>query len=196
MNEPRIICPHCRHQLRVPPELLGTQVECPECFTTFRAPPGEVDEDDRPLVRRAGSSASGKAALTWLKMPAGFLIAIALLGLLINGLALFDVVSDPEGAEKRTNDGMAMIAKAFNAPNPPHQPASRILLQSAIFVALGLLTFFGALAMIAGRAYGLAIIGAVTALLNMSACCCLPAAPFSLWALILLSRDDVRAQFS
>src|SRR5262245_58266686 len=34
-----IFCPACRHKLRIPEDLLGTEVQCPECKAQFVAPP-------------------------------------------------------------------------------------------------------------------------------------------------------------
>jgi len=56
-------CPSCSRKLRVPDELLGSQVKCPTCSTTFTAAsrPGEaelvqtappVEEKPYPVVRR------------------------------------------------------------------------------------------------------------------------------------------------
>jgi lipopolysaccharide-induced tumor necrosis factor-alpha factor len=36
-------CPACRHELQVPPELLGQLVKCPMCAKTFTAPATFVD---------------------------------------------------------------------------------------------------------------------------------------------------------
>lgn len=43
-------CPACRHELQVPPELLGQLVKCPMCAKTFTAPATFVDASSQNLT--------------------------------------------------------------------------------------------------------------------------------------------------
>src|SRR4051812_17832568 len=44
-----IYCPACRHKLRIPEDMLGTEVQCPECKGTFVAPP-PAPSDAAPMA--------------------------------------------------------------------------------------------------------------------------------------------------
>jgi predicted Zn finger-like uncharacterized protein len=52
-----VTCPDCQRQLRVPDDLLGKKVKCPDCKVTFTATPSDAgdSEDDAPNKRRSSS---------------------------------------------------------------------------------------------------------------------------------------------
>lgn len=67
---------------------------------------------------------------------------------------------------------------------------------NAAGVAVAILTLVGGLRMRALRSYGLALTGAVLALLPCCSSCCCVGIPFGIWALIVLLRPEVKAAFS
>src|SRR6266480_1742020 len=55
MADELIRCPSCNHELRLPSELLGQTVECPQCGSRFAAPaPSRA-----PMVRPVGQAGLG-----------------------------------------------------------------------------------------------------------------------------------------
>lgn len=66
----------------------------------------------------------------------------------------------------------------------------------ALAVLANALTVFGALRMRAVRSYGLAVTGAVVAMVpGLGWCCCL-GIPLGIWAIVTMSKPEVRAQFT
>jgi len=61
-----VACPSCQRQLRVPEELLGRKVECPNCGSTFESaavapgpPPPPASPETPPLPPQGGDQAPG-----------------------------------------------------------------------------------------------------------------------------------------
>lgn len=50
-----IDCPSCTRKLRVPDEMLGKKVKCPQCGTTFMAAANGEPEPEEPAPRRSSS---------------------------------------------------------------------------------------------------------------------------------------------
>jgi len=61
-------------------------------------------------------------------------------------------------------------------------------------VILGPLAILGGLAMKRLRGYGLAVLGAIAAIIPLGGCCVL-STPFGIWALIVLMNADVKEAF-
>lgn len=55
---------------------------------------------------------------------------------------------------------------------------------------------FGALQMMKGKKYGLSKTAAILTIVPFTSCCFLIGAPFGIWALIVLSKPDVKAVFN
>jgi hypothetical protein len=60
---------------------------------------------------------------------------------------------------------------------------------------VSVVVILGAVAMLLGKARGLAMAGSIAALVNLGNCCCLLGLPFGIWALVVLSRSEVRDAF-
>jgi hypothetical protein len=199
MSEPVIQCPRCRHQLRVPPEFFGQPVQCPKCLATFTAPPPAPSAaDDGRAEEAVAADAPPPSRPAWvLIVPAVVLLLCALLGTLENGWQLFQAVTNPEAAEQRIkqqNEAFAAAFAAMNWPAPVPLTLAQLKGMWGGFLALSLLSLLGSAAMLSRRAYGLAIVGGVTSVFNISGCCCL-SLPFGLWALVALFDPGVRATF-
>ena len=75
-------------------------------------------------------------------------------------------------------------------------PSVGNILYSVLGVGLGGLIAFGGLQMTKFRMYGLAIAASVVATIPcFSCCCCVIGLPVGIWALVVLSRQEVRAAF-
>ena len=70
------------------------------------------------------------------------------------------------------------------------------LVSTMAIPAINLLVVAGGIAMIARRFRGLAMAGAIAAVIPICGPCLVLGIPFGIWALILLNRPDVRATFS
>ncbi|MFY0524990.1 hypothetical protein ACN28I_18160 [Archangium gephyra] len=75
-------------------------------------------------------------------------------------------------------------------------PGVGSILFSLLGVGLGGLIAFGGLQMTKLRMYGLAIAASIVATIPcFSCCCCVIGLPVGIWALVVLSRQEVRNAF-
>jgi hypothetical protein len=202
MADELIRCPACSHELRVPPELLGKTVECPQCGSRFLAPSGA----GAPVVRAvtpnyAGFDGSGPqmpASGRTLRAPAIALIVTSVLALL---LGAFSIISAEENVRQ--------IKKIAADPNTPQQMRDfieRFGLADAdvnstrrnamIMMFLNGVTLLGAIMMLKLQGYWIAVIGAIVALNPLNCPCCLLQAPFGIWALVALFGSDAKRAMS
>src|SRR5262245_41359899 len=215
MADELINCPACGHRLRVPAELLGQSVECPQCHAHFNAPA----RPDMPIVRPAPAASPvsapayaddaearvyrGRAMLT---APAVCLLIVSVLSVLLNVVVvLFGVSVEADPVEFRDQ------FRAQMARNPNLTPQQRqqfeelaknpepIIWWSYVIgggsLVAAVLTGLGAIAMLTRRMYWLALLGALAGR-NPVDCCRLDVnVPFPNWALIVLLSADGRAAF-
>ena len=202
MSDEQIYCPACNHKLRVPADLLGQPVECPQCHARFTAP---IRPDAAPQVRAADGPAAdyahayaddreareyrGRGLLT---APAVCLLVIGVLALGTNGYIIANgllIQANPALFEQELQNQLDK--------NPGINPKQRQEIADTftadffaglckwfggLSLAAALLTVFGAIAMLARRMYWLAVLGAIAAL-NPINCCCLDLnVPFAIWA--------------
>jgi hypothetical protein len=212
MADDLIHCPSCNHALRLPAELYGQPVECPQCHTRFTAPVPQAAPP--PTVLPAGPSygpdyappyADDPEAVAWrarssLKVPAFVLLVLAGLGVLIG---IFQVAR----AEENVQQFQQELQQMAQDPNAPPQlrdflqklsaslNPERMRTSGVVFLGQHLLTFFGAVQMLRLRTYWLAVLGCVVALNPINCPCCMLEAPFGLWGLIVLLNAGVRAAF-
>lgn len=64
-----------------------------------------------------------------------------------------------------------------------------------LFAAMSLVTLLGGVQMLRRRAWPLAMTGSVLAMLNFGGCCCAFGIPVGIWAMTVLTKEDVRAAF-
>jgi hypothetical protein len=213
MADDVIHCPACNFQLRLPPELAGSAVECPQCHTRFTAPvPAVRPAGDRPPPGRdydavaqpvgdyvhappaggGGVIAAGIALLIVSLLSAGFF------ALMISGFA--EVKKDPTEFNKAMEQAMDR--------NPNLGPQQRAQMQqwfswlrdnglaaSAVQLALNLATLLGAILMIARRGYILAVLACILALNPTNCPGCILQVPFGIWGLIALLSESGRQAF-
>jgi hypothetical protein len=196
MADEIIHCPSCSHKLRVPPELFGEPVQCPQCGKTFTAPvpsgaaPGPAGVPTvRPLVPERYAPPGRPPSVTG---PAIGLIVLSFLSVVVNLFGLLTSVTRPADLRQEFQQQMTRMGQAI----PPNLDVVT-LLQAMYggFLALALVVLFAAIAMLLRRMYWLAVIGAVLAMLNLNGFCCVPSAAFSIWALVVLLNPATRATF-
>lgn len=210
MADDLIHCPACGFQLRLPPELYGTAVECPQCHGRFtapipavkpvavRPPPGREYDAVSPV--EYGEPAPSRAALT---APAiCLLVSSCLAAFMFAGLSLslVELRSDPAEFDR------AMEQALNNNPKmrgPQREQAKEWMLWTrdngpsvfgALF-ALNALTAIGAILMLTQRGYWIAVLGCVAALNPVNLPCCLLQLPFGIWGLIALMSESGRRAF-
>jgi len=209
-----IYCPACNHRLRLPAELLGQSVECPQCHAHFTAPGGASAPVVRavpPVAPASGPSYADDVDVQahrgrgLLMAPAVCLLIVGVIGGLVNAFVLmsgFDVQANPVAFEQQFRDELDR--------NPNFNPQQRQQLLTAVTadaaakwlisggglgLAMSVLTALGAIAMLSRGMYWLALLGALAGL-NPVNCCCLDLnLPFAIWALIVLLSADGRAAF-
>jgi hypothetical protein len=209
MAEDLIHCPSCSFRLRLPAELSGQEVECPQCHNRFTAPPSnamrpppgrEYDAVARPVDDyTAQAPASGGASLT---APAVCLLIMSLLGVFGNGYfaASFLILKgDPAAFDKAMNEA---IDKNPNI-QPDQREQAREMMNLARdhgaasfggLAALNLLTVLGAIMMLLRKGYWLAVLGCIVALNPANfGCCFVVQIPFGIWGLIVLLGSGKRA---
>ena len=207
-----IACPACKHLLRVPLDWLGTQVQCPECQAMFRAPVRGADGTltEPELIARAAPAPPSPASRkpdVMLLLPAFGLLLCGVMGLIVNGVLLYLLLSDPVWGKSWAKAQVETVRKfGGGAEEPPEKRAERddreaenLARQFRWILPLALVVsavvFAGGLSIALRRNYRLAQIACVLASVNVAHCCCLPGAAFGLWGLLMLSSDEGREHF-
>ena len=214
MPDELIYCPACNHRLRLPAELLGQSVECPQCQAHFAAPPSKeqhAPQPGPPLVMEVAlpyaddAEALAQRGRGRLKAPGACLLVVGALGVLVNAYVLM------QGLYIEANPALfnQQIEKELDK-NPQFNPQERQQIAAflsaeniapkltglgALSVTASLLTAFGGIAMLTCRMYWLALLGALAALNPIDCCCVDINIPFAIWALIVLLSADGRAAF-
>lgn len=216
MADTLIRCPACDHELRLPSELFGKTVECPQCNTRFASPAPATSGP--PVVRvadeRGPAYADDFQALQYragnsLRTPAVILLVLSVLNLLFSSYSILSsrsITADPDAAEVQFHqeidrqpnlkaEDRDALKKWFSAENI-RLYSTWILACPGIFAVSSLLTVIGCVQMLRLRAYGLCILGSILALNPVNCPCCLLEVPFAIWALVVLLNSDVRRAFS
>ena len=118
-----------------------------------------------------------------LMVTAGLGIAGGLVGLIIN-LSLMGRMQSMPGVDPELARIIQMVSYG------PIGIATKL-----IGMAVGALILFGAIRMQKLTSHGLAMTAAIVAIVPCFSPCCLLGIPFGIWALVVLSRPEVRSQF-
>jgi hypothetical protein len=187
-------CPHCGHRVRVPTELQGQMVQCPQCERPFTAP---------IALSLTAHHQRSVAGVPWsLVGPGVVLLLLSLWGAYVCGRmvqATF-VKADELRADFDARMEKAKTESGQQIPKLDGLVVMRSFL--AVLTVLTLLSAAGAVAMLRRRHYWLAVLGCLAALVNPTplisgfhSYLCLPAAPFAVWGLVGLLRPAGRAAF-
>jgi predicted Zn finger-like uncharacterized protein len=216
----QIRCPSCNSVLRVPESLLGKNVKCPKCETTFVA---EIEELAQPegIVRERTPAASsvprsadefqeelpaedededrprsrrrrrrGRGIAAAESAVAGPAIALMVVAGLAIALCVLGLLLNLLGT------GL-MAAGARGGAQQSDVALNAVTgIGSAIFgLCYWSLVMVGAVKMKNLSSYGLAMTACIVAMLPCSACCLL-GLPFGIWGLVVLNNPDVKDAFS
>jgi predicted Zn finger-like uncharacterized protein len=203
-------CPSCAKQLKVPDELIGRQVKCPSCGTTFTAggegmapapppvaaspmaaPPSMLPRDDYGQYNR-GYEAPQPSAPNTLLGPGIALLISSMLNFL---LSCYFIVN---GFVVANNPAMAVDANPFFRNQNEAERKEMLQLMKvvgpgySVFGVLGvlfsILTLIGAVTMMKGRKSGLGWTAAILSVIPCTAPCCLAGIPIGIWAMVALNR--------
>lgn len=209
-----IQCPSCHRPLRVPDELVGLPVKCPDCGMVFLTVTGTPASPTAPAsvppsqVTATAPTVSPVArgipepffaddrASTAVGGPGVALLIVGILGLIASSFSLLAVLGmDHEKFMEGFKSQMEDV--------PPEQveemgrlivgPAAGVI--HGVFVAISLLVLLGAVMMLRRRFYPLAVLGSVLAMINLETCCCVLGLPVGFWSLLVLMRADVQETF-
>lgn len=214
MPEPEtevVLCPACKHALRVPLDWLGTSVQCPECRAAFRAPArdGSGGLTDAVLLSRpdAERPAARKPLDAMLLLPAFGLMLLGVIGVIVNARTAYQAVTDPAAVRDAVRFQLQELRKAGVGQDDPEADRDRLDAERAeqlvrglrwglpAFAAVSGVVFLGGLSIATRWNYRVAQLGCVAAAVNVPHLCCVPGAVVGLWALLMLSSDEGRAHF-
>lgn len=208
-----IFCPACNHKLRVPENLMGAPVQCPQCQAEFIAPPPPTSESPEPAAHREVPAIeplppvpAGEYSLAPPPPPGPMvkriapgvaLIVVALLQILMYGMDLVTVLRDPNAARKAFEQSQQAVANlGLPVQEPPFDPAKFSIVVYAALLAASLVQGLGGFALVKGRFMWVAILASCVSMFNcLSIPCCVAAMPIGLWSAIVLMQADVRASF-
>jgi hypothetical protein len=214
MPEPEtevVLCPACKHTLRVPLDWLGTSVQCPECRAMFRAPArdGSGSLTDAVLLSRpdAQRPAARKPLDAMLLLPAFGLMLLGVTGVIVNARTAYHVLTDPPAMRDAVRFQLQELRKAGVGQDDPEADRDRLDTERAaelvrglrwglpVFAVVSGVAFLGGLSIATRWNYRAAQLGCVAAAVNVPHLCCVPGAVVGLWALLMLSSDEGRAHF-
>lgn len=207
-----IQCPSCQRPLRVPDELIGRPVKCPECgmvFLTVQGAPGAAAapaQSVQPPATPAGGPAPYvlSEAPVYREVPTGTAavgpgIAMLVVGLLgIAATAFYLVVFAQFDAQEMQN---MLKQQQPDMPQEQVEMTAQFMTGATartfhgIFLGIDVLIVLGGIALLTRRLYALAVVASILAMINVDGCCCLLGLPVGIWSLLALMRPDVSAAF-
>jgi hypothetical protein len=167
--------------------------------------------DDPYLNPRVPDARDVEVARGAVAGPALLLILNGILGLILVGLLSVPFVFNPEGfvdwaegvvaqqppspEKQQAEQDIAQARQQLNDPDARQVIVTRGAVILGIPAAGNLLAILGAIAMRRLSSYGLSLAGGIVSLIPLGTGCCLTGIPFGIWALVVLSRPEVKAGF-
>ncbi len=206
-----ILCPACKHALRVPLDWLGQQVQCPECKAMFRAPErdGKGGLTPAELISRPESRQPGvrKPLDVMLLLPAFGLLFCGVVGMAVNGITAYRASTDPAVMRDAVRQQLQNLRQSGFGKDDPEAERDRLDDERAeqvtrtmrwvlpTFAVVSAVAFLGGVSIATRWNYRLAQLGCVAAAVNVPHLCCVPGSVAGLWALLMLSSEEGRAHF-
>lgn len=214
MSEMYLSCPRCDRPLRITPDLQGKPAKCPACGMIFLAsstatepegppparalpeaviPQGPIRTEEPPRPQQAPKRRSVMGAV---RPPAIGLLVLGIISGLFQALEIayglmlkYEVIKLPK-VEDFPPAWQELFRNAIQQISP-----EGMILRGTIFGLVSIVVCVAAIQMLRLRMYPLAIVGSVAMILYLESCCCILGAPFGIWALVILLREDVRQMF-
>lgn len=215
----QVRCPSCNATLRVPDTLLGKNVKCPKCQTTFLAeleepegivrepapsarrppspppdefeeePPPEEEEDEDRPPRRRGRRS--REAASALTGPAIGLMVASGLSFLVG---LLDLLFRILGVGLMAG---ASAGRGVSAAQATGHTLGVILggIIDVLSMLLPVVIIIGSIKMMKLQNYGLAMTSCILGMVPLH-CCCFLGLPFGIWGVVMLNKPEVKDAFS
>jgi predicted Zn finger-like uncharacterized protein len=145
-----------------------------------------------PLDFDGGDSERGSSLLA---APAICLLVAGILGILANLGQVAFVLLNPREPPPANRPEPKDFAERFERAFEEGQSGPKPVIFGLFFALVSLFVTIGAALMLTRRFYGLAIASTIVAMLNIGNCCCVLGLPFGIWALVILSRPEVKRLF-
>ncbi|MCE9637830.1 MAG: hypothetical protein K8T90_19190 [Planctomycetes bacterium] len=129
------------------------------------------------------------AAASALKGPAIGMIVAASIGAVVS---LFGLMQKPDDA-RAVYEMMKLPKEQVDQMMSMVGPLQKVM--AIGFFLLNVFIIFGSLKMMKLSSYGLAMTACILAILDCNSCCCILAAPFAIWGLVVMNRAEVKASF-
>lgn len=218
----QVRCPECNAALRVPDSLLGKNVKCPKCQTTFAAEMEELTHPEGIVHERTPSAAAARRPNlpddTENEEPfpedeaedrprrrrrRGRSRAAAAT---VSGPAIAMMVSSTLGIICNIGYLLFRVISEIliKTPIPVNRPGFQAgymfgFIMAIVGASLGILmciiVLIGAVKMKNLRNYGFALTSCILSMLSPT-CCCFLGLPFGIWGLVALNNPDVKDAFS
>ncbi|MBA4191678.1 MAG: hypothetical protein C0467_27170 [Planctomycetaceae bacterium] len=206
-----ILCPVCKHMLRVPLDWLGQPVQCPECKAMFRAPvrDGKGGLTEPQVISRPESRqpVARKPLDAMLLLPAFGLLFCGFAGMVVNARTAYQAFTNPAVMQEAVRQQLHGLRQAGVGKDDPEADRDRLDDERAVQVVQVMRGVLPAFALVSGVAflggvsiatrwnYRLAQLGCVAAAVNVPHLCCVPGSVAGLWALLMLSSEEGRSHF-
>jgi hypothetical protein len=185
----QIACPRCGKILEAP-EPLPTLAQCPFCANVFDA--AQSQSAGLPPIPPLLAPVTATADVV--RGPAVWLLITGVLNLV---LAIVDLAQNARL--------LAMIQQGQKLPELPPPLSDFVQITPAVIVAsipinfvrimIAAVIIYGANRMKRLESYGLAMAASILSLVPCLNCCCAVGIPIGIWALVVLTRPEVRASF-
>ncbi len=209
-------CTSCGRPLRVPDELMGRQVKCPNCRTTFTAsardggvappqmpvepyveePLGRDDDEEFP-PRRGREHAAARDAVNG---PATALMIVGIIGCVLVPLGMaWNVYLMVAG--EQANPFRPAARNPGAGPDPEFLEDLDMLsgplglVQGVAGLAISIVMIMGAVKMKRLESYGLAMTASILGMIPCISPCCLLGLPFGIWSITVLNRPEIKDSF-
>jgi hypothetical protein len=141
-----------------------------------------ADDDDRRPRRRLRIDTRDVASVVL--PPAICLLVTAILGVFANVFQIVISIVSPRWLQQNNifGEGQAASPEVYTA-------------FGALFGLLCIVIAAGAISMMRRRIYALSLTSAILSMINCGNLCCVLGLPFGIWAVVILSRPEVRAAF-
>ncbi len=197
-----VTCHECGEEFALKDTAAGKSFSCKVCGVDLRVPGGSDDDDlldeevatrpRRPSKGRGSGNREAAAGRTFL--PAIFLYIVA-------GLSVLNHAASIGMAAMGHNLNPFMNPDANPNLNPQARQAQKVgimvggIIGGVFGLIMDTLVIAGAWSMQSLRRYGLAMTGAIVALVPCLSPCLILGMPFGIWALVVLASSDVKQAF-
>jgi len=129
------------------------------------------------------------------KLPAIFLIVTAAIGMLWQLVDILFIILPSEEGDLASAVLSHEVGGMVSSDMIKIMSGGIGIASSVIALAVGVVVLLGAVRMMALRSYGLALAGAILAMIPCISPCCVLGLPFGIWALVVLMNTEVKAAF-